>query len=95
MPNSDENQSKKNLNAAKRHRQNVKIRTHNRSIRSSVRTAVKAFDVAIEAKEGAKANSAYSEFVKLIDSATRKGIYHRNTAARKKSRMHKRLAELV
>ena len=38
--------------------------------------------------------TAYAEFVKLIDTAAGKGLYHSNTAARKKSRLHKKLASL-
>ena len=87
MPNSND--------AAKRHRQSVKRRTHNRAIRSRVRTSMKAFDAAVEKKDKAVAETTFAEFVKLIDTAAGKGLYHRNTAARKKSRMHKRLAALV
>lgn len=87
MPNSKD--------SAKRHKQSLKRRIHNRSMRSQVRTSVKTFEVAVAGKDKAVAESAYAEFVKLIDTASGKGLYHRNTAARKKSRMHKRLAALV
>lgn len=87
MPNSND--------AAKRHRQNLKRRTHNRSIRSRVRTSIKAFETAVDSKDKAVAETAYAEFVKLMDTAAGKGLYHRNTAARKKSRLHKRLSALA
>ncbi len=87
MPNSND--------AAKRHRQNLKRRTHNRAIRSRVRTSIKAFEIAIEKKDKAIAETSYAEFVKLIDTATGKGLYHNNNAARKKARLHKRLAALA
>ncbi|MDF1567594.1 MAG: 30S ribosomal protein S20 [Spirochaetaceae bacterium] len=87
MPNSKD--------AAKRHKQSLKRRIHNRSIRSQVRTSVKTFEVAVAGKDKAVAESAYADFVKLIDTASGKGLYHRNTAARKKSRMHKRLDALA
>lgn len=87
MPNS--------LDAAKRHRQNLKARAHNRTIRSTVRTSVKAFEMAVEAKDKAKAEVTYAQFVKLIDTATGKGLYHKNMAARKKSRLHKALAAMA
>lgn len=87
MPNSND--------AAKRNRQSLKRRTHNRSIRSRVRTSIKAFETAVEKKDKAVAETTFVEFVKLIDTAAGKGLYHRNTAARKKSRMHKRLAALT
>lgn len=83
------------LDAAKRHRQNLKARAHNRTIRSTVRTSVKAFDVAVEAKDKAKAEETYAQFVKLIDTATGKGLYHKNMAARKKSRLHKALVAMA
>jgi small subunit ribosomal protein S20 len=83
------------LDAAKRHRQNLKARTHNRTIRSTVRTSVKAFEMAVEAKEKAKAEETYAQFVKLIDTATGKGLYHKNMAARKKSRLHKALVAMA
>lgn len=87
MPNSND--------AAKRHRQNLKRRTHNRGIRSRVRTSIKAFDIAVDKKDKTVAESSYAEFVKLIDTAAGKGLYHSNTAARKKSRLHKKLASLA
>ena len=87
MPNSND--------AAKRHRQSVKRRTHNRAIRSRVRTSIKTFESAVEKKDKAVAETAFAEFVKLMDTAAGKGLYHRNTAARKKSRLHKRLAALA
>lgn len=83
MPNSND--------AAKRHRQSLKRRLHNRSVRSRIRTSIKAFEVAIVKKEKVLAQSIFSEFAKLMDSAVGKGIYHQNTGARKKSRLHKRL----
>ncbi len=87
MPNSND--------AAKRHRQNLKRRTHNRAIRSRVRSSIKAFDMAVDGKDKTGAQTHYAEFVKLIDTAAGKGLYHRNTAARKKSRLHKKLANLA
>lgn len=87
MPNSND--------AAKRHRQNLKRRTHNRSIKSRVRTSIKAFEVAVSGNNKAVAESQYAEFVKLIDTAAGKGLYHQNSAARKKSRLHKKLAALA
>jgi len=81
--------------AAKRHRQNLKKRIHNRAIKSHVRTSIKAFESAVDSKEKAVAETQFAEVVKLIDSAAGKGLYHRNTAARKKSRLFKRLTTLV
>lgn len=86
MPNSND--------AAKRHRQNLKRRLRNRSVRSRVRTSIKSFESAVDKKDKVSAESRYVEFVKFIDTAAGKGLYHRNTVARKKSRMHKKLKSL-
>ena len=48
----------------------------------------------VEAKDSEKAEGSFSEFAKLIDSAANKGVYPRNTADRKKSRLHKMLNSL-
>jgi len=82
---------KKYDSAAKRHRQSEKHRMRNRIVRSTVRTSVKKFLSAVESKDKAKAETAYKAMEKLIDSAAGKKVYHRNTTARKKSRMHKLL----
>ena len=87
MPNSKD--------AAKRHKQSLKRRDHNRQIRSRVRTSIKSFEAAVEKKDKAAAESKYAEFVKLIDTAAGKGVFHGNMAARKKSRLHKRLVTLA
>ncbi len=87
MPNSND--------AAKRHRQNLKRRIHNRSIKSHVRTSIRAFESAVDSKEKATAETQYAEVVKLIDTAAGKGLYHRNNAARKKSRLFKKLTALA
>ncbi len=59
----------------------------NKVIRSKVKTAIKKVDAAIEAKDKAAASDALVKAVSEIDRATRKGIYHKNTAARKVSRL--------
>ena len=78
----------------KRNRQNEKRRIKNSQIKSSIRTAAKNTISAIEAKEGPDkevAEKYLHEFIKKIDIAMRKGVVHRNTAARKKSRLVKRV----
>lgn len=59
----------------------------NKSIRSKVKTAIKKVDAAIEANDKAAASEALKKAVSEIDKATQKGIYHKNTAARKVSRL--------
>ena len=77
----------------KRNRQNEAANARNRAVRSEIRTKVKTAETAI-AEGGDNAQGAVAEAVKRIDSAARKGVLHRNTAARQKSRlMHKLNAE--
>lgn len=73
--------------AAKRFRQSEKRRIRNKIVRSEVRSSAKKVLAAIEQKDGAEAQSAFHAYVKLIDSAAHKGVYHPNTVGRKKSRM--------
>jgi small subunit ribosomal protein S20 len=77
--------------AAKRQRQNVKRRLRNRIIRSKVRTQARTFIESLANKNKEKSEGLYKDFVSIIDKAVAKGVYHKNTAARKKSRLFKRL----
>ena len=59
----------------------------NKAIRSSVKTAVKKVYTAIDANDAEAAKSALLNATSVIDKATRKGVYHKNYAARKVSRL--------
>lgn len=59
----------------------------NKSIRSKVKTAVKKVDAAVAAKDSEAAAVALKSAISEIDKAQRKGIYHKNTASRKISRL--------
>ena len=59
----------------------------NKSIRSKVKTAIKKVEVAIEANDKTAATEALRAAVSEIDKATKNGIYHKNNAARKVSRL--------
>jgi small subunit ribosomal protein S20 len=76
--------------AKKRIRQNEKRRLRNRAVRSAVRGSVKN---AREALTGKAADSAtvVREAIRTIDRAVTKGIMHRNTAARRKSSLARKL----
>ena len=80
--------------AAKRQRQNIKRRTRNRRVKSQVRTIVRSFQEAVEASDRGAAEACFKTVVSRMDKAVSDGVLHRNTAARKKSRMH-RLLETV
>jgi small subunit ribosomal protein S20 len=77
--------------AMKRMRQNEKRRLRNRAIRSKVRTALKIARVAVADKAQA-APVSVGEAIRALDKAVTKGIVHKNTAARKKSRLVRQLA---
>ena len=59
----------------------------NKAIRSKVKTENKKVNAAIEANDKAAASEALTKAVSAIDKATQKGVYHKNTAARKVSRL--------
>lgn len=78
-----------NLSAQKRVRQNKTRRMHNRMIKSEARTAVKAFEKAVNENDKATAESALLKAYSLLDGAVSKGVFHKNTVSRKKSRLAK------
>ncbi len=80
--------------ARKRARQAEKRRLHNASQRSMVRTYIKRVDAAIEANDAARAQTALTEAMPLIDKMVTKGIMHKNKAARHKSRLNKKVLAL-
>ena len=80
--------------AGKRHRQNQKHKLRNRIYKSSVKTIKNRFLAAVKAEDKDLAGSAFREFSKAVDTAQGRGVFHKNTAARKKSRMHKVLNEM-
>jgi small subunit ribosomal protein S20 len=77
--------------AEKRNRQNEKRRQKNSKIKSSVRTAEKKVLKSLENNSNETAQVLFKEFVKKIDTAAGKGIVHWKTAARKKSRLAKKV----
>lgn len=79
----------KNSSAEKRHIQDEKRRVRNKRVKSSVRTAAKKVVIAAHSKDKANAEASLLDMIKQIDTAARKGIIKKNTAARKKSRMQK------
>ena len=59
----------------------------NKSIKSGVKTAIKKVYVAIESGDKAAAQAALQAATKEIDTAAKKGVYHKNNASRKVSRI--------
>ena len=60
----------------------------NKAIRSSVKTAVKKVYAAIDANDKEAAKAALLNATSVIDKATKKGVYHKNYASRKISRLN-------
>lgn len=73
--------------ARKRARQNDASRAHNASLRSRLRTAIKAVRKAVEAGDQEAARAVFQKSMKTIDSTADKRIIHKNAAARHKSRL--------
>ncbi|HRY53666.1 MAG TPA: 30S ribosomal protein S20 [Spirochaetia bacterium] len=78
-----------NKSAEKRQRQNEKRRLRNKMEKSAIRSTAKKVVVAAQGKDTAAAEAALADMIKRIDTAARKGIVKKNTAARKKSRMQR------
>jgi small subunit ribosomal protein S20 len=85
--------AKRTKSALKANRQNIKRREQNRQMRSRLRTALKAIRASLDDKDLAGARSALSRTVSIVDKMASKGIIHRNTAGRYKSRLSSRLTK--
>lgn len=67
---------------------------HNAGLRSKLRTNIKNVVKAIGTGDAAAAKSAYDSAVPVIDSMARKGLIHKNKAARHKSRLNTQIRSL-
>lgn len=67
----------------------------NKAIRSKVKTMIKKVDAAIAAGDKAAAQAALIAATSEIDKATSKGVYHKNTASRKVSRLSKAVSAMA
>ena len=81
--------------AEKRVRQNVKRNEINRSNRSKLRTQIKKLRTALSANVKNQSSELLTPTVSLIDKAVNKGLIHKNTAARYKSRLTKHVSGLA
>ncbi|NLI88858.1 MAG: 30S ribosomal protein S20 [Epulopiscium sp.] len=84
-----------NIKSAKKRIRVTETKTaRNKSIRSAVKTEIKKVNTAVENKDSEEAKKALEGAVSAIDKATSKGIFHKNTAARKKSTLTKQVNQL-
>ncbi len=77
--------------AEKRMRQSEKRRVRNAAVRGSVRTAVKSARAALTGTSAEDARATLARTIRVLDKAVTKGILHKNTAARRKSRLTRQL----
>jgi len=84
--------AKRTKSALKANRQNITRREHNRQMRSKLRTALKSIRASLDAKDLSGAKSALNKTVSIVDKMATKGIIHRNTAGRYKSRLSSRVS---
>ena len=80
--------------ARKRLRQSIKLRLRNRRRKGLIKDSVRQFESAVSAGQSDQAAARLKEALRLLDRVAAKGTIHKNTAARKKSRLAKRLAKL-
>ena len=82
------------LQAKKRAKQNIKSRTTNRARKSQIKTQIKHFETAISNGDAEAASEQYRLVVKKLDKTAATSTMHKKTAARKKSRLAKKLNAL-
>lgn len=79
----------------KRARQDVKLNAANTALRSKFRTAVKGVLKAVASGDKSKAGDTFKTAQAVIDSIADKGIFHKNKAARDKSRLSAKVKALA
>ncbi|HZN75396.1 MAG TPA: 30S ribosomal protein S20 [Micromonosporaceae bacterium] len=79
----------------KRNRQNEKRRMRNKSVKSSLKTAVRKFNEATQTGDVESASALLREASRKLDKAVSKGVIHKNQAANRKSAIAKRLSALA
>lgn len=81
--------------AIKKIRQDEERRLRNRAYKTRLRTAIKKLESELSAENTDVAQTMFQEVSSIIDRTASKGIIHKNTAARKKSRLSKRVNALI
>ena len=78
----------------KRNRQNEAARLRNKSVKSTLKTAVRRFREAADGGDAAQAQEQARVAARLLDKAASKGVIHANQAANRKSAIFKKAASL-
>jgi len=79
----------------KRNRQNEKRRLRNKSVKSSLKTAIRKFNEAVQAGDDTTAEALLRDASRKLDKAVSKGVIHKNQAANRKSAIAKRRESLA
>lgn len=80
--------------AEKRDRQNKKRKVRNAAVKSQTKTEIKKVLAAVESKDQESSAKALKDAIKVIKKAASKGVYHKNNASRKVSRLTKKVTAL-
>jgi small subunit ribosomal protein S20 len=78
----------------KRNRTNERRRLRNKSVKSSLHTAVRGFRAAVESGDKEKAGELLAATSRKLDKAASKGVIHKNQAANRKSALAKALQKI-
>ena len=78
----------------KRNRQNEKRRLRNKAVKSSLKTAIRKFNEAVQSGDAEAARTLLHDASRKLDKAVSKGVIHKNQAANRKSAIAKQAAAL-
>ena len=81
--------------AIKRHKQSLVRKERNKAVKTSLRTAYKRVEAAATGTDNDEATSQLKLAIKTFDKAASKGVIHKKTAARTKSRLSKKISSMV
>ncbi|MFQ5423969.1 MAG: 30S ribosomal protein S20 [Phycisphaerae bacterium] len=84
----------RSISSQKRQRQSVRRATRNTARRSQMKTQIRKVQDVLTSKDVDAADKALREAFKVIDRNANRGVLHRNTAARRKSQLTRRLNAL-
>ena len=85
-----------NIKSAKKRILVTHIKTaRNKSIKSAVKTSIKKVEAAVAANDKETAKTALTSAISAIEKASSKGVYHKNNAGRKVSRLTKLVNEMA
>ena len=78
----------------KRNKQNEKHAERNKAVRTALKTSTKKIRTAVDAGDAEEAQARQRETARALDKAVAKGIVHKRTAARRKSRLAKAVSSV-